>query len=226
MTVKINIKGAIIGNDFKEVYDFYEMESTCPNDILNALPNNNEPIKAIINSGGGHIDAGSEIYYLLKDYSGEVTIKIVGMAASAASVIAMAGDKVIMAPTAQLMIHNVSIIAQGDYNEMLHKAGVLQEMNKSVANAYILKTGKSEAEILELMNKETYFSPKKAMQHGFIDEIMGVSAEKLSSYLVASTTNPDMLPMSVIEKYRDMKVEKKNRPQKHTNKIAKLFTTL
>lgn len=221
MTVKINVKGAIVGNDYKEIYDFYEMESTSPNDVLSVLPENNEPVEVIINSGGGHIDAGSEIYSTLKEYKGDVTVKIVGLAASAASVIAMAGNKVIISPTAQLMIHNVSSIAQGDYNEMLHQAGVLQEMNRSIANAYILKTGKSETEILDLMNKETWLSAKSALQEGFVDEIMGVSSENMSDFLVASS-NANILPFSVIEKYRQMK---KTQPMKKNN-IAHLFLNL
>lgn len=213
LTVKINVKGAIIINDYKEIYDFYEMESTSPNDILNALPANNEAVEVVINSGGGHLNAGSEIYSILKDYKGQVTTKIVALAGSAASVIAMAGDKVIIAPTAQIMIHNVSSIAQGDYNEMLHTAGVLKEMNRSIANAYILKTGKSEAEVLDLMNKETWLSARSALQHGFVDEIMGVSADNLSEFLVASTNVPNMLPLSVIEKYREVKNQQKQPPK-------------
>ncbi|RDU35479.1 Clp protease ClpP [Neobacillus piezotolerans] len=203
--VKINVKGAIIVNDYKEVYDFYEMESTCPNDILAALPEDNGPIELTINSGGGHLNAGSEIYYILKDYKGQVNVKIIALAASAASLIAMAGDHVAISPTAQIMIHNVSSIAHGDYNEMIHAAGVLKEMNRSIANAYILKTGKPEAEILDLMNKETWLSAKSAMQYGFVDEILGVSAENLSEFLVASSHTANLLPVSVIEKYREMK---------------------
>lgn len=218
MTVKIQIKGAIVGNDYKEVYDFYEMESTSPKDVEIALPQNNEAIEVTINSGGGHVDAGSEIYSLLKDYKGSVTVKIVAMAASAASVIAMAGDKVIIAPTAQIMIHNVSSIAQGDHNKMLHEAGVLKEFNRSVANAYVLKTGKSEAEILDLMNQESWFSAKKALQYGFVDEIMGVSADDLSKFLVASSHTANVLPISVIEKYREMS----NQQPKATQKKKKL----
>lgn len=210
MTTKINVKGVIIGNDYKEIYDYYDMESTCPNDVLKALPKNNGPIEVVINSGGGHIDAGSEIYSIFKEYKGDVTIKILGIAASAASVIAMSGDRVVIAPTANMMIHNVSSIAQGDYNKMLHQAGVLKEMNRSIANAYILKTGKSEIEILDMMNKETWLSAKSALQDGFVDEIMGVSSENISEFLVASTDPAGVLPYSVIEKYREMKNKQKN----------------
>ena len=217
MSTKINVKGVIVGNDYKEIYDYYEMESTCPNDVLNALPKENSPIEVIINSGGGHIDAGSEIYSIFKEYRGEVVIKILGVAASAASVIAMAGERVIIAPTAQMMIHNVGSIAKGDFNEMLHQAGVLKEMNRSIANAYILKTGKSESEVLNMMDKETWLSAKSALQGGFVDEIMGVSSENISEFLVASTDPAGVLPHSVIEKYREMKnqqTKKEGSPKK------------
>lgn len=226
MAKKINVKGAIIINDYKEIYDFYETESTCPNDILNSLPSNNEPIEIVINSGGGHLNAGSEIYSILKEYEGQVTTKIVALAGSAASVIAMSGDRVIIAPTAQVMIHNVSSVAEGDYNEMLQAAGVLKEMNRSIANAYILKTGKSESEILKLMNQETWLSARSALQHGFVDEIMGVSAESLSEFLVASTNTSNMLPLSVIEKYREMKNQQNGQSQQQTqsqNKNKKII---
>lgn len=142
-----------------------------------------------------------------------IGLLFLGIAASAASVIAMSGKRVIIAPTAQMMIHNVSSIAEGDYNEMLHKAGVLKEMNRSIANAYILKTGKPESEVLEMMNKETWLSAKSALQNGFVDEIMGVSSENLSEFLVASSNTSGVLPHSVIEKYREMKV-KQNKTQK------------
>lgn len=223
MATKINVKGVIVGNDLKEIYDYYDIESTCPNDVLKAFPLKNSPIEIIINSGGGHVDAGSEMYSIIKEYPGETVIKILGLAASAASVIAMAGDRVIMSPTAQLMIHNVSSIAQGDYNEMIHQAGVLKEMNKSIANAYILKTGKSESEILQMMNKESWLSARTALQEGFVDEIMGVSSENLSEFLVASSHSTGVLPYSVIEKYRAEKKIKPSNKKKTTNKKRSFF---
>lgn len=105
---KINIKGAIVSNDHKDIYDFFGMDATSPNDVLTALDKaKSGDVEIHISSGGGDIWAGSEIYTALKEYEGNVTVKILGLAASAASVIAMAGDKVMMSPTAELMIHNV-----------------------------------------------------------------------------------------------------------------------
>ena len=148
----IEIKGVIVMNDYKEVYDWYGIECTSPNDVINQLPTDNSPVEIIINSGGGHVDAGNEIYARLKAYEGEVITKPYSIAASAASIIAMAGDKIFIAPTAQLMIHNVSGLVDGDHRAHIEEAKVLEGYNKAIANAYILKTGKSEEEILQMMN--------------------------------------------------------------------------
>lgn len=99
---KVSVKGAIISNDDQWIYDWFEIEATSPKSIGNAIQEaNGDEVEVEINSGGGDVFAGSEIYTALKAYSGNVTTKIVGLAASAASVIAMAGNKVLMSPTSQ-----------------------------------------------------------------------------------------------------------------------------
>ncbi|WP_050439025.1 head maturation protease, ClpP-related, partial [Staphylococcus aureus] len=140
--------------------------------IADSLPDTNEDIDVIINSGGGDVYSGSEIYTSLKTYPGKVNIKIVGVAASAASVIAMAGDHIEMSPTSQMMIHNAWTMAMGDINEMQKTVDMLDSVNKGIANAYINKTGKTEDEILSLMNKETWFNAQDAVEHGFADSKM------------------------------------------------------
>ena len=112
-------------------------------------------MEVIINSGGGSVFAASEIYTTLKSYMGNVIVKIVGLAASAASVVAMAGTKVLMSPTAQMMIHNVTTYAEGDYRDMEHTAVILKNANDTIANAYRLKSGKTQEELLALMDDET-----------------------------------------------------------------------
>lgn len=203
---KIDVKGVIVTNDEKWIYDWYEEESVCPNDVLNLLPQTNEPIEVVINSPGGYVDAGSEIYTTLKEYKGNVTIKIVGMAASAASVIAMAGDEVLMSPTAQMMIHNVSGGAIGDYRDLEQEAKVLKNYNTSIANAYALKTGKTHEELLELMNNETYFTAQQALEMKLVDKIM--FDEQNTLRFVASAGN-GMLPRSAIKKAKDFKEKEK-----------------
>lgn len=170
--MKINVKGAIVPNNDKWIYDMLEMDATSPKDVFDALSSNDDDIEVIINSGGGDVFSGSEIYTALKEHQGNVNVKVVGVAASAASVIAMAGSKIEMSPTAQMMIHNASSIAVGDNREMQTAYNMLTSANKAVANAYIAKTGKSEQEITDLMNEETWFSADTAVEQGFADSKM------------------------------------------------------
>lgn len=170
--MKINVKGAIVPNNDKWIYDMLEMDATSPKDVFDALSSTVEDVEVIINSGGGDVFSGSEIYTALKEHQGNVYVKVVGVAASAASVIAMAGSKIEMSPTAQMMIHNASSIAVGDNREMQTAYNMLTSANKAVANAYIAKTGKSEQEITDLMNEETWFSADTAVEQGFADSKM------------------------------------------------------
>ncbi|WP_427708351.1 head maturation protease, ClpP-related [Staphylococcus parequorum] len=170
--MKINVKGAIVPNNDKWIYDMLEMDATSPKDVFDALSSTDEDVEVIINSGGGDVFSGSEIYTSLKEHQGNVNVKVVGVAASAASVIAMAGSKTEMSPTAQMMIHNASSIAVGDNREMQTAYNMLTSANKAVANAYIAKTGKSEQEITDLMNEETWFSADTAVEQGFADSKM------------------------------------------------------
>lgn len=202
MPKKINIKGPIIPNDAKWIYDMFEMEATCPNDVISVIEKaNNQELEIMINSGGGDVYSGSEIYTALKEYKGNVVVKIVGIAASAASVIAMAGKKVIISPTAQIMIHNVSSYAGGDYRDLQHESDVLKNYNTSIANAYILKSGLSQEELLELMDKETWFNAQQALEKNLVDEIMFNNSNE--TRLVASADNTKMIPVEVINKFME-----------------------
>lgn len=214
---RINIKGPIIFNDDKWIYDWLGYESACPNDVIEVLSQlNGEDVDVIINSGGGYVSAGSEMYTALMEYSGNVNIKIVGVAASAASVIAMAGSNIGISPTAQMMIHNVRGLAEGDYRDMEHSAEFLRTFNQSIANAYILKTNLSEEKLLDLMNKETWMNAQEAKELGFVDEIMFDTTNKL----VAS--NGGLLPENVINKLRnelkDTLPKDPEKPEKTINK--------
>jgi len=125
-----------------------------------------------INSPGGDCVAASQIYTMLMDYTGRVTVKIDGLAASAASVIAMAGTQVLMAPTALLMIHNPMSVAIGDTEEMQKAIAMLDEVKESIINAYEIKTGLSRAKISHLMDGETWMNANKAIELGFVDGIL------------------------------------------------------
>lgn len=170
--IDIEIKGDIIEDDNQWIYDWIGWSYTSPKNVINQLKQaNGQAVTLKINSPGGSVFAASEIYTELRDYKGEVNIQIVGLAASAASVIAMAGRSS-MSPTAQLMVHNVSTSARGDYRAMDHASEILKNANDTIANAYIAKSGMSREQALELMNNETYLSAQKAKELGLIDEIM------------------------------------------------------
>lgn len=197
---KIKIRGVIVGNDDQWIYDYFDMESVSPKNIESALNEaKGETMEVEISSGGGSVIAGSEIYSMLKSYSGEVKIQITGIAASAASVIAMAGDFVEIAPTAQIMIHNVSSMAAGDYRDFEHEAEVIKNYNKSIANAYILKTALTEDELLAMMDNETWLNAQQAKEKGFVDAIMFDNGMQL----VASTFGGHMIPTEIIDRMRN-----------------------
>lgn len=125
-----------------------------------------------INSPGGDCVAAAQIYNMLMDYKGDVTVKIDGIAASAASVIAMAGTKVLMSPVSMMMIHNPATIAFGDTAEMQKAINMLAEVKESIMNAYEIKTGMSRTKISHLMDAETWMDAHKAVELGFADDVL------------------------------------------------------
>ena len=125
-----------------------------------------------LNSHGGDCIAASQIYSMLMDYPHNVTVKIDGIAASAASVIAMAGTKVLMAPTALMMVHNPLTIAIGDTDEMQKAISMLDEVKESIINAYQVKTNQSRAKISHWMDAETWMNANKAIELGFADGVL------------------------------------------------------
>ncbi|KRU46290.1 head maturation protease, ClpP-related [Clostridium sporogenes] len=215
--MKINVKGTIISNDDKMIYDWFEMDSTCPRDIEEALDKakKNEEIEVIINSGGGSVFAGSEIYSLLKEYKGKITGKIVGLAASSASIIAMGCEILKISPTGQLMIHRASMINTGNSEDFEKSAEILKGIDKSIANAYILKTGLKQDELLDLMAKETWLDAKTAKNMGFIDEIMFDEDNK-----IVASFNSGVIPPQIINKLRNEFKEEKQINEKELE-IAK-----
>ena len=197
---RVNIKGPIVSNSDYSIYEWFGIEATCPKIVHDAIEKaNGEDLEVIINSGGGSVFPASEIYTVLRDYAGNVIVKIVGLAASAASVVAMAGTKVLMSPTAQMMIHNVTTYAEGDYRDMEHTAEILKNANDTIANAYRLKSGKTQEELLALMDNETWMTAQKAKELGLIDEIMFEDDVQLA----ASTDYSGLLPPEVINTMRN-----------------------
>lgn len=143
-----------------------------PKQFKSELFENEGDIAVWINSPGGDVIAASQIYTMLKEYSGQVTIKIDGIAASAASVIAMAGDHVQMSPTAVLMIHNPATAVFGEAADLQGAIEMLVEIKESIINAYEQKTQLSRTKIAHMMDAETWFSANKAVELGFADEVL------------------------------------------------------
>lgn len=203
----IDIKGQVVPSGNEWIYEWYGIQATSPKQVIRALKNaNGEPVTIKINSGGGDVFAGCEIYNELKNYSGEVSIEIHGLCASIASVIAMAG-KCKMSPLAEIMIHNVSTNTSGDYRDMEHTAEVLKKANKTIANAYVLKTGMKAEEVYKLMDKETWFTADEALEIGLIDEIL-YSDEKVDKQLLNSLKNSAITFCNNIGSINDIALQK------------------
>ena len=147
-------------------------DDVTPQIFKDELTSGSGDITVWINSPGGDCVAAAQIYNMLMDYPGNVTVKIDGIAASAASVIAMAGTKVMVSPVSMLMIHNPATIAFGDTAEMQKAIAMLDEVKESIINAYEIKTGLSRAKLSRLMDAETWMDAHSAVELGFADEIM------------------------------------------------------
>lgn len=169
----IDIKGTIVSDDDKWIYDCFRMDSVSPKEVKDALDAaDGEDVTFNINSGGGDVAAGNEIYYLISQYSGTTIADISGFACSAASYLALAADKVRMVPSGAFMIHNVQSETRGDYHDMDKASASLKAVGEGIAHAYSIKTGKPMEDILALMDNETWLNAKQALEFGFIDEII------------------------------------------------------
>lgn len=171
MILKIN--GDIVSNDWKEIYDWFGIECSTPGDVQKALAElpKGDRLQVKINSYGGDVAAGQEMYTMLRRRN-DVDIEVESMAASAASVIAMAG-RCIISPIGMLMIHCVSTSrVSGNHQDMEKMADTLRTYDEALANAYVMKTGRSKDEILQLMNEETWLTANRALELGFVDAIL------------------------------------------------------
>ncbi|MCM3599002.1 Clp protease ClpP [Metabacillus idriensis] len=231
MPVTIEIKGPIISNDDAWIYEWFEMDATSPNMVSKALAEaNGEDVIVSINSPGGYVWDGSEIYTALKNYSGHVEAQIVGLAASAASFIAMGADKVRISPTAQMMIHNASMWGYGDHRGMTKAAEMLKTTDRTIVNAYTLKSGKSADELLDMMAEETWLDPQMALDNNLVDEIMFM--DNAVKMVASAATQPNMIPQQVIDGFRNkIKNEKPKAPETPSNfvteeSLKQMFTEL
>jgi len=202
--MKINIKGTIVSSSDAWIYEWLDIEHTSPANVNKALEDaKGEDLEVMFNSGGGDVFAGSEIYTSLKDYKGKSVGKIVGIAASAASVAAMGVKILQISPTAQIMIHNSAMQTSGDNRDLTQDASVLKGIDSSIANAYVLKTGLPQDEVLQLMANETWLTAQQAKEKGFADSIMFEKENKF-----AASVGNGLLPQNIIDKIRNEFTEK------------------
>lgn len=220
MTKKLVLNGPVISSNHQRIYDWLGQDAVSPQKVSDLLAAaSGEELEIRLSSPGGDVYAASEIYANLNEYTGRIVVVVTGIAASAASILAMAADEVKMYETALLMIHNPQTGGvSGDYRNMEQAAAFLRSSNEVVVAAYVNKTGKSKEELFDLMDKTTFFSPQEALDAGFIDEIitgaknqpMSVAADMFGSLipddraeavlaLIASTENPMNLDNQELE---------------------------
>lgn len=204
MAVEINVKGPIVTNSQKWLYDFLDSDSCAPKDIEGKLQEAaGEDVILNINSNGGVATAGFEIYTLLKNYEGKVTAQIIGAAMSAASIIACAADECLISDAAIYMIHNTQCYAEGDYRDMEQEADALRQFNEAIINVYEKKTGKAREDLQDLMDKNTYMSPARAIALGFVDGYMFAQLEtnNQSGLMVLNAETP-IISESAVQKLK------------------------
>lgn len=203
--MSVEVKGYIVPDDDQLIYNFFGISTTAPQNIRQAIADaNGGPLDVEISTCyGGDVFSGSTIYSALRGYSGGVHIHVTGLAASAASVIVMAGPSD-MSPTAQLMVHRVSSMAEGNYHAMDTSSASLQEADKAIAAAYVAKSGMSEKDALKLMDAETWITAAHAVELGLVDKVSDAAVPQMVN---AAYGLP--LPRAVIEKTRTMLAEQK-----------------
>lgn len=181
----IDIIGNIISDDYGRMYEKYGIASSYPAKIKQALSEaNGDDVEININSGGGDVFAGFEIYTAILTYKGNVKINVTGLAASAASVIMCAADSFI-SPVGMIMIHCSSCYAGGNHNDLEKTADTLKSIDESIANAYVSKTGMSKEKALALMEETTWMTADKAVEmglcNGYISKVNTAKSEEISA---------------------------------------------
>jgi ATP-dependent Clp protease protease subunit len=173
--VELRISGEIVSDDDAWFYEWFGIPVSSPNAFRESLAEHKgKDITVWIDSWGGDVFAAAGIYNALKEHQGKVTVKIDGKAVSAGSVIAMAGDEILMSPVSIMMIHNPWLSAEGDSRDIRHAADVLDEVKETIVNAYQQKTKRSRNKISQMMDDETWMSAKKAISEGFADDTLYV----------------------------------------------------
>lgn len=201
MPKKITLNGPVIGDGSAWLYDWFGIPYISASKVSRELTDaRGDEVELYINSGGGSVFAGSEVYTLLKEYRGKVTAKITGIAASAASFLAMAADEIMMSPPSQMMIHNAATWTDGDKNSHMSSTNMLHSADHGITNAYRLRTGKSQDELLALMDKTTWMNAQQAVELGFAD---GILFDDSNTLIAVSNSISGEIPPQVEERLRD-----------------------
>ncbi|GIO33749.1 hypothetical protein J2TS6_48900 [Paenibacillus albilobatus] len=221
MPKKIKINGEIIGSDDAWIYDWLGIEYMTPAILDKRLEEAaGEDVELYINSPGGSVWHGSEMYTSLKEYPGKTIAKITGVAASAASFMAMGADEVHIAPTGEMMIHNAATGTWGDKNDHASNYNLLKSTDEGITNAYILKTGKTRDELLDLMNKTTWMNAQEAVKNGFADLIMFDEGK----VLVTNSATPSGLSPDVVQRLKNKLLEEKGMTKTEPVAAARIQT--
>lgn len=213
----LKISGDIVGNDWKEIYDWFGIECSTPGDVQKALAElpKGDRLQVKINSGGGDVMAGQEMYTMLRRRN-DVDIEVESLAASAASVIAMAGHCMI-SPIGMLMIHCVSTSRiSGNHQDMEKMAETLRTYDEALAEAYVAKTGRPRDEILKLMNEETWLTAERAVELGFVD---GISED---SPMLTNASGMMAVTPEMVKKFQDARAKEKAMKEEKENLLKDL----
>lgn len=209
--MRIDLRGAIVPDGEQWIYDWYGIPAVSPKRIMQqidkAISSNEKELIVNINSPGGSVYAASEIWTHIKKFTGDSVAEITGVCASAASIIAMATKWTVIAPVGALMIHNASTIAQGDYREMEAMKQLLIKTNEAIMQTYKVKTKKSDDELKQMMDAETWMNAQQAVEHGFVDDIMFTDDVEIVAQDFGSN---GLLPKAVIDKMRKLLAREPN----------------
>ena len=171
--VELRLDGEIVSDDDIWIYEWFGIPAASPNAFREALAEHKgKAITVWIDSWGGDVFAAAGMYNALKEHKGKVTVKVDGKAVSAASIVAMAGDELLMTPVSIMMLHNPLTGVRGEAKELRRVADVLDEVKEAIMNAYEMKSGRSREEISTLMDRESWMSAKTAIAEGFSDGML------------------------------------------------------
>lgn len=199
-----NEEGRTLFFDGYIAQDSWFDDDITPKQFKSELTNSEGDIVVWLNSPGGDVFAASQIYNMLKEYNGKVTVKIDGIAASAASVIAMAGGEILMSPVAMMMIHNPATVIFGEASDLQSGIDMLSEVKESIINAYEQKTSLPRNKISKMMDAETWFSAQKAVELGFADKVLYEDSEEATDGFIFDKVTVTNTLMRKIPKVKEI----------------------